>query len=689
MKNVSKTLALLICLMASMSAWGQTDPTLGTDADWNKGWTAIDANVVYVSPGRDTVRAGASQVGYFEADFHKSYINNVTFVFKQLLYDPTYQYKLYYWIDDDPDPESVPSSAKTLVDGTSITLTDVSKFLHMWCSYHLNNYLNIALFTWTNITNSTSENYKNYLNNSGASSTTSMTEMGDGTYLLSPTWTNATETITINDNWTGKEGKVYAVTGGTTISQTVSNLPSETYTVQAIVRGAEGKNITLSLNGNDTTKTLYGTAANSTSTVNNYGRVELVEKGTNNGWIKIEGTAEVTNGSLTISLASDRDYQVSDVTLLYKANQEGYYWTTLDNMDSYVDMSDTVEQKSYYVELYRKTYYYTYPQYNKFSFFDRGLNKNKVIYAHPLTVIGLASGVADDNDHTHPCNVVVRGYEYQPTTEKVTNSSTGASITFNYDKLTLLDTYTCPLLSLVDTDGSPWENKHTFGIPTNFTASAVKYTRNYNEGQSITAVFPFELTSDELSSYYGTSTVYKLSSVSNTAANFTSASSTSANEPFMVKTPTISGEQTLNLTNKTVEATTNGATLTADGGSMVGVYEQTAWSADNVTSLAAENKTIYMFNAQSSTGQYGKLSSRGGDIRPFRSYLQVTGTASPAKLNVIFDDVADGIEGIVSSEGSTVSDVYTLAGIKVGTSAYINKLPKGVYIVNGKKVIVK
>ena len=683
MKNVSKTLALLICLMASMSAWGQTDPTLGTQK-WNKGWTAIDADVVYVNPRRDTVRAGASQVGYFEADFHKSYINNVTFKFTQLLQG----FQMYYWIDNTPDPDNRPSSAKSLTDGTSITLTDVSKFLHIWCSFHPKNYLNIALFTWTNITNSTSENYTNYLNNSGASSTTSMTETGDGTYLLSPTWTNATETITINDNWTGKEGKVYAVTGGTTISQTVSNLPSETYTVQAIVRGAEGKNITLNLNGNVTTETLYGTDANSTSTVNNYGRVELVEKGTNNGWIKIEGTAEVTNGSLTISLASDGDYQVSDVTLLYKANQEGYYWTTLNNMDSYLDMSD-VQGGTYHVRIYNKDYNYTYPQYNKFSFFDRGLNKNRVIYAHPLTVIGLASGVADSNNHTHPCNVAVRGYEYQPTTEKVTNSSTGASITFNYDKLTLLDTYTCPLLSLVDTDGSPWGNKHTFGIPTAFTASAVKYTRNYNEGQSITAVFPFAMSNTELESYYGTSTVYKLSSVSTTAANFTSETATTANEPFMVKTPTINGEQTLNLTNKTVEATMNGATLTADGGSMVGVYEQTTWSADNVTNLAAENKTIYMFNAQSSTGQYGKLSSRGGDIRPFRSYLQVTGTASPAKLNVIFDDVADGIEGIETSEGSTVSDVYTLAGIKVGTSSDINKLPKGIYIVNGKKVIVK
>ena len=48
-----------------------------------------------------------------------------------------------------------------------------------------------------------------------------------------------------------------------------------------------------------------------------------------------------------------------------------------------------------------------------------------------------------------------------------------------------------------------------------------------------------------------------------------------------------------------------------------------------------------------------------------------------------------GIESVVAEEGETF-DVYTLTGVKVRTAATgLDGLQRGIYIVNGKKVLVK
>ena len=49
-----------------------------------------------------------------------------------------------------------------------------------------------------------------------------------------------------------------------------------------------------------------------------------------------------------------------------------------------------------------------------------------------------------------------------------------------------------------------------------------------------------------------------------------------------------------------------------------------------------------------------------------------------------------GIEDIVASPSKTTYDVYTIDGIQLKKNAKsINDLPQGIYIVNGKKVVIK
>lgn len=49
----------------------------------------------------------------------------------------------------------------------------------------------------------------------------------------------------------------------------------------------------------------------------------------------------------------------------------------------------------------------------------------------------------------------------------------------------------------------------------------------------------------------------------------------------------------------------------------------------------------------------------------------------------------DGISDITVEAGAANDAVYNLQGVKVGTRGEMNSLPAGLYISNGKKVVVK
>ena len=53
----------------------------------------------------------------------------------------------------------------------------------------------------------------------------------------------------------------------------------------------------------------------------------------------------------------------------------------------------------------------------------------------------------------------------------------------------------------------------------------------------------------------------------------------------------------------------------------------------------------------------------------------------------MIDDAPTSIEGIESA--NVDGDVYTLQGIYVGRDVDKNRLPKGIYIIDGKKTFVK
>lgn len=108
-------------------------------------------------------------------------------------------------------------------------------------------------------------------------------------------------------------------------------------------------------------------------------------------------------------------------------------------------------------------------------------------------------------------------------------------------------------------------------------------------------------------------------------------------------------------------------------------------------------KKGYYLNSEQNSFVYNV--NAGAYIQPFRYYMTIknisdgsyivptSGGASQAKFCVIGEGEATGITDIVDDVANVSGKVYNLQGVLVGNTT--EGLPKGVYIKNGRKVIVK
>lgn len=193
---------------------------------------------------------------------------------------------------------------------------------------------------------------------------------------------------------------------------------------------------------------------------------------------------------------------------------------------------------------------------------------------------------------------------------------------------------------------------NAFNAPYDFTAESVKLKRSLQKNGINSFVLPFEVSANEL----GASKVatYKSCDLGN-VANFKTAESVVANTPFLTTDAKEASE--LTFTNKSIVATPENL-----GTDFVGVYTRTK----------AEGKY--------GIDEKGNLHKGGADayVNPFHAYLNVEGVAS-----VAFDGSVTAINNIAADKVADTA-VYDLSGRRVN-----GKLQKGLYIMNGKKVVVK
>lgn len=212
--------------------------------------------------------------------------------------------------------------------------------------------------------------------------------------------------------------------------------------------------------------------------------------------------------------------------------------------------------------------------------------------------------------------------------------------------------------SLSLTDGNDW------GVTKDFTAAAVSYDREFNTEDNYVQSFvlPFGFTVPT-----GT-TVAELSSVNGDNLVFKPVAETVANKPYLVVTN--DGEFINKLTNVEVKTTTGAdLTTTVNGVSHIGSY-----TAQNVAN-------VYGYT----NGKFVKATN--GSVKPFRTYVKVADAqAAPMAFGVNIEGTVTGINNATAA-ATAKEAIYNLQGVRV--SGDLKHLTKGVYIVNGQKVVVK
>lgn len=192
------------------------------------------------------------------------------------------------------------------------------------------------------------------------------------------------------------------------------------------------------------------------------------------------------------------------------------------------------------------------------------------------------------------------------------------------------------------------------------TYPSVKITRTLTANRWATAIYPFAVSGVDYLA------VFDRYNDATEVMGFSSAAASTANKPFLMKS--IEGTSEITLSNVAVEAI-NATDVTYGNASLKGVYE---------TTKVKESDNAYVI----SENEIHPASETGATVNPYRAYIQVTGTGARGLSFVIDDEETTAIDGIETVKNGNMK-VYNLNGQRV------EKPGKGLYIVNGKKLLVK
>jgi len=195
-------------------------------------------------------------------------------------------------------------------------------------------------------------------------------------------------------------------------------------------------------------------------------------------------------------------------------------------------------------------------------------------------------------------------------------------------------------------------------------AGSVSLTRTIKAGCN-TLVLPFSMTQTELETVFGEGAIaYRATSYANDAISFTSRDGLSANEPVVLYAPAALSLSGTEIANRTIVAGTP------------------SYAGTNVTTVGsyAESLTVPE-DSYVISGGYLYLVNSTVALKGTRAYFNLTSSSS--KVQATFDDGTEtALENILANENANDA-VYNLAGQRV------SKAVNGLYIINGKKVLVK
>lgn len=217
---------------------------------------------------------------------------------------------------------------------------------------------------------------------------------------------------------------------------------------------------------------------------------------------------------------------------------------------------------------------------------------------------------------------------------------------------------------------------NAFHAPKAFTATQVSYDRAFKFGNNYVSSFvlPFAMNTNDVDGK-----VYKFHAVNGDNVNFTEVTELlEANVPYLIVANSANPFSTALAKEVKIEATPETMKVTANNApdfAHIGSYNTTKVTSDDIT-------TYYGYTG----GNFVK--AKNGTLNPFRTLIKATGTTA-TQFSLKLDGEVTGIIGVNTELGKV--DVYNLEGklvrSQVEAATALQGLEKGVYVINGKKVM--
>lgn len=289
---------------------------------------------------------------------------------------------------------------------------------------------------------------------------------------------------------------------------------------------------------------------------------------------------------------------------------------------------------------------------------------NKLSYKWNNMGGGVSSGTAD-----------LHIYDFDPVINEnyATTGSTGANVNGLLSDDKALEIYAGVVTTLGFTPERIYEDNLELGENSAYNVCRIaasdgverktEVSRTLTANQWTPIVLPFALTSEQITTIFGVGTkVAELTTADVNTLNFTTVTAMEANKPYII-----------NVTSDFTSGTINGVNIAkADATQTVG-----DWTATGLYTYGKVPAASYFFN----TNKIIKAEDDSNEISALNAYF--TNTAAD-KVTYTVDGAATAINGIVANDSASADEViYNIAGQRV------SKPTRGIYIINGKKVIMK
>lgn len=203
------------------------------------------------------------------------------------------------------------------------------------------------------------------------------------------------------------------------------------------------------------------------------------------------------------------------------------------------------------------------------------------------------------------------------------------------------------------------------------------------DGDWNTLCVPFSLTEAQTKAAFGADVeLRELESVAGNTLTFKKVNSVTADVPCLIKLSKAYAKDTYTFTGvNTVAAKADdfGSDKVNAAISFIGIY-----SSKDVTEWATEGKDYVAYLGANNTFFKAKA---GTTMKAFRAFFVVPNDVNNKQLQAVIDGTTTGIEDLVIDGVKANGRVYNLNGQYVGNS--LNGLQPGIYIQNGKKIVVK